>query len=604
MRRLAALPLAFTLACTGATPGTEDELAPFTSTTDLENYLARLEKPESRNSFAFGEAAPEAASDSSATAGSGEPGNEGITNTQEANVDEGGIVKNIGDYLVVLRKGRLYAVHVGVTGVPTQTDTIAVAPSADLNGGVWYDELLVKGRELVVIGYRYSLKVVDEAGHPLDRYFGATELARFSLSDAGTFTRGALRFIESNDYYSSRNYASRLVGDQLVFYMPYGAFRYDTAGRQMQIPRFVRHLGGTSFQAVGPMFDGTQVMRPVRVPGSSPVFHTVVRCSLDLDCEARAVLSDWSREHYTSAQAIYLAVDDAVYRVGLLDGSTSVHAISGAPIDQFSFRERNGVLELLTRRSLGTATDPRTGQRQSYGSVDLLELPLAAFDATGTQDVTAVRRSLTWGPSTSAYRNRFVGDAVYVALWGGGGQSLLIHDLATRTQRVDPSGYVSRLEPMSGVGGLVVDSDPSTRALRLKLLLHGATGVTAAPVLELAGVREGEWRSHGFFFKPSAQGGGRFGLPVVGSGSGWWGRGVSNIAFFDVTAQAGVALSGTVSSSVDAGGQCETSCVDWYGNTRPIFLKDRLFALMGSELQELSPTGGTPALGQRVLLSF
>jgi hypothetical protein len=51
-------------------------------------------------------------------------------------------------------------------------------------------------------------------------------------------------------------------------------------------------------------------------------------------------------------------------------------------------------------------------------------------------------------------------------------------------------------------------------------------------------------------------------------------------------------------------GQCETSCVDWYGNTRPSFLGQRLFALMGSELVELSPTAGTPVLGQRALLSF
>ncbi len=603
MRHLVVLPLALSLACTdGSVPGRADELAPFISTTDLENYLARLPKQESRWGFAY--AAESDGAPPSAAAGSGEPSNAGITNTQEANVDEGGIVKNIGEYLVVLRQGRLYAVHVGVEGAPQQTDSVPVAPNADLNQGVWYDELLVKGREVIVIGYRYSLQVVDEAGHPLDRFFGATEVARFSLSDAGVFTRGALRFIESNDYFSGRNYASRLVGDQLVFYMPYGAFRYDTAGRRMEIPRYITHLGGRAFQAQGPMFDGTKVMRPVKQPGSSPVFHTVVRCSLDLVCDARAVLSDWSREHYTSAQAIYLAVDDAVYRVGLLDGTTGVHAISGAPIDQFSFRERHGALELVTTRSLGTARDPATGHQQSYGALDLLRLPLAAFDATGAQSLSGVRTSLQWGPSTYAYRNRFVGDTVYVALRDGSGDTLLVHDVVTGVRRVEPSGYVSRLEPLSGVGGLVVDSHPQTRAMRLRPMLHGATGVSPAPVVELAGVREGEWRSHGFFFRPAATGGGRFGLPVVGEASGWWGRGVSNIAFFDVTAQAGVALSGTVSSSVDAGGQCETSCVDWYGNTRPIFLGERLFALMGSELQELSPTSGTPVLGPRALLSF
>jgi hypothetical protein len=31
---------------------------------------------------------------------------------------------------------------------------------------------------------------------------------------------------------------------------------------------------------------------------------------------------------------------------------------------------------------------------------------------------------------------------------------------------------------------------------------------------------------------------------------------------------------------------CRASCVDWYGNARPIFLGDRVFALMGYELVE------------------
>ncbi|NNC71802.1 MAG: hypothetical protein HKN78_02895 [Sphingomonadaceae bacterium] len=39
-----------------------------------------------------------------------------------------------------------------------------------------------------------------------------------------------------------------------------------------------------------------------------------------------------------------------------------------------------------------------------------------------------------------------------------------------------------------------------------------------------------------------------------------------------------------VEGVVDDG--CEASCVDWYGNARPIFLGNRIFALMGYELVE------------------
>ena len=31
---------------------------------------------------------------------------------------------------------------------------------------------------------------------------------------------------------------------------------------------------------------------------------------------------------------------------------------------------------------------------------------------------------------------------------------------------------------------------------------------------------------------------------------------------------------------------CRASCVDWYGNARPIFLGERVFALLGYELVE------------------
>jgi hypothetical protein len=32
--------------------------------------------------------------------------------------------------------------------------------------------------------------------------------------------------------------------------------------------------------------------------------------------------------------------------------------------------------------------------------------------------------------------------------------------------------------------------------------------------------------------------------------------------------------------------KCRASCVDWYGNARPLFLHGRVFALLGYELVE------------------
>ena len=39
-------------------------------------------------------------------------------------------------------------------------------------------------------------------------------------------------------------------------------------------------------------------------------------------------------------------------------------------------------------------------------------------------------------------------------------------------------------------------------------------------------------------------------------------------------------------------GECKASCIDWYGNSRPIFIGDRLFALMGDQIVEGEVEGG------------
>ena len=105
---------------------------------------------------------------------------------------------------------------------------------------------------------------------------------------------------------------------------------------------------------------------------------------------------------------------------------------------------------------------------------------------------------------------------------------------------------------------------------------------------------QGETRTHGFFFHATGDDGGVLGLPVLGpaarprhgvyaqrAGVGLGGvpapaRPCLQRARANCSAQPGAARD-------DA---CKASCVDWYGNARPIFLGDRVFALMGYELVE------------------
>jgi hypothetical protein len=46
------------------------------------------------------------------------------------------------------------------------------------------------------------------------------------------------------------------------------------------------------------------------------------------------------------------------------------------------------------------------------------------------------------------------------------------------------------------------------------------------------------------------------------------------------------------SSEAQVADGCKASCVDWYGNARPIFLRGRILALLGYELVEGSADGG------------
>lgn len=147
------------------------------------------------------------------TAVAGEPS---ITNTQEAGVDEGGIVKRRGDHLVILRRGRLFSASIADGGLKAVHSIDAFPPDDDDTADTWYDEMLVEGDQVVVIGYSYG-----DSG---------TEVSRFTLSPEGRFTYRGTHYLTSGDYYSSRNYASRLIGDELLFYAPMFIDDY-TSGR-------------------------------------------------------------------------------------------------------------------------------------------------------------------------------------------------------------------------------------------------------------------------------------------------------------------------------------------------------------------------------------
>ncbi|MCP5468824.1 MAG: hypothetical protein H7A32_06105, partial [Deltaproteobacteria bacterium] len=101
---------------------------------------------------------------------------------------------------------------------------------------------------------------------------------------------------------------------------------------------------------------------------------------------------------------------------------------------------------------------------------------------------------------------------------------------------------------------------------------------------------QGELRSHGFFYKPQGERNGYLGLPVRGRGQPGYShltQDSASILFLkhqNLQFQNMGELYSHLNERPNDG--CKASCVDWYGNARPLFLKGRVFALLGYEIVE------------------
>jgi len=577
---------------------------------DFARKMAALQEAQRRveatEGVAYSMVAVEAAADSSPAPPADEP--ESITNTQEAGVDEGGIVKNAGNFLVVLRRGRLFTVRTG-DGDLAPVDTIDAFPPKKKNpGDTWYDEMLIRGNQVIVIGYSYGA-------------FG-TELNRFDISDSGELSYRDTHYMRSGDYYSSSNYASRLIGDELILYTPVYA---NWSNLEDSLPA-MREFGEDE---ATPLVDPQDflVAEPYRSGKYQlGMLHTVTRCDLasdTLDCSATTIAGTYSRAFYVSRGAVYTWTgvaqtgwgEDAdktpgqLYRIPLDGARPGAVQVAGAPVDQFSFAEdtADGVLRVLLR-SVGNG-EGMWASEYSAGDVALASVPLDTFDRGNTALTRAHYREL---PEPTGYRfhNRFVGDYLLYAAGGYGneGETPMVYAVpldGRDVQEVAMPHGVTRFDRM-GRDGVVVGPGKDGALGFSSLSLGRSAAIEDTYMLAAAG--EGETRSQAFFFKPdagSADGkSGTLGLPVTRrlerNGAEFLGSG-SAIAFLRRDNRSLSRVGELAARTEDASNDnCKASCVDWYGNARPIFMGDRIFALMGYEIVEGTMAGGRITEERRV----
>jgi hypothetical protein len=443
--------------------------------------------------------------------------------------------------------------------------------------------MLMWGNTVAVIGYSYAR--------------GGTEIGLFEISKSGQLAHKSTHHLRSNDYYSSRNYASRLIGSKLVFYTPLylNAWGGLPEGQLPALRKWRQGATPAEFKRIAP---ATRIYRSDEEldPRQGVALHSVSVCDLakaELSCESTAVLGQPGRVFYVSPGSVYVwNVRSGIFRIPLDGSAPSMLKAAGSPVDQFSFLEsEDGHLNVLVR-SHGRG-DGMWAAEAGAGSLALLRVPLAAF-SDGRDAAPAWAYRALPKVQGHALQNRYVGN--YLLYGAGAGWRrpqaatdgrIYAVDYARGAQAYEmPLAHgVDRIEAL---GGNAVAVGSNGRDLHFTSLRLARTPVAAGSYVR-ANASQGETRSHGFFYKPESEHAGLVGLPIIGGGesaSRQLRRESASLLYLRNDALSLTEIGTLDSRAGSVNDKCKASCVDWYGNSRPLFLRGRVFALLGYEIVE------------------
>lgn len=547
----------------------------------------------------------------------GATANPEITNNQTVGVDEGGIVKQIGNYLIVLQDGRLFSVDLGKAGGTMQVaDRVDVYRNTEVAAS-WYDEMLVLEDRIIVTAYYYGEN--------------ASEMTVFRMAPDGKITREGRYLISSNDYYSTDNYATRLVGDTLVLYTPQ-ELAWDENGR-FAAPRIRRARGDGKADKGNALIRPTEIYAPMGEV-DYPVVHTLSFCPLkrDMDCRSVAFVGAYMREFYVSPDSAYLWIgasdglpwgidygnirrngcavgttwrdpnrgaEALLYRIPINGGAVGAAGVQGTPTDQFSFDAKDGRFRALLRRNQSGCLSPE--EQKAGGGLALMDIPLSAFRSTARK---VSERAYAPLPMIEGgqLENRFVGNwLIYGGRTGWSSDpraqnethsSLFTVPLGQpkRTKQLTIPHNAIRIERAGN--DAVVTGYASNDGLSISYVALGLDPHIGGSTM-LPNRFESEGRSHAFNAWVKGDGSGIMGIPTTlrldRSGRGWSDSNNSDLSFIRINSNKKLASAGELrigDRRANPTYQCKVSCVDWYGNARPIYTGGRIFALMGTDLVE------------------
>jgi hypothetical protein len=570
-----------------------------------------------------------------------------ITNNQSVGVDEGDVVKQIGDYLLVLQDGRVFAVRIGSADKHERlalTDRINVYREGEksdasavtywhskFDGADWYDEMLVYSNYIVLTAYDYREQ--------------ATEVSVIELTQAtGELTLRSVVLIPSYDYYSSTNYATRIVGDQLVIRttLDLGEKPFFWPSLRTAYPK------ASGVMSVRPLLQANQVYKPV-LRTAEPVLSQITRCSLAQlatrstpECTAIGLLGPYGSEFYLSPDYTYIwnTAGDwdfydqtceslgqsvhrrtatrnvplaAVYRISNTNGEVTLAAARGYLADQFNVDEFQSRLRaLVVWRPGGCYFDGDYSDSDEDTHLSFLSLNAEDFGNTfrllderrftvvpsvsgSSLSTRFIDRWLVYGATQSWYDDTLTPGGEVVTLREDRpdeAKILPLHHNVTRMERLDAGAYVSGYRDDSG--------------LYVSALKFGRRAAVL-DTIKLDERIESEGRSHAFNYTVGP-GGITMGIPTVriSTNEPYYaedeGSDLSFMTLIDgrLTSIGALPAVDRKTAPPNPDYVCEVSCIDWYGNTRPIFTQGRIFGLMATQLVEAQARDGAMVVLQRV----
>ena len=545
---------------------------------------------------------------------------ESITNNQEQGVDQGDIVKRLGDYAFILRKGVLYSVFLG-NEQNSQMQLIKKL-SVQANGGnyhSWYDELLVYDDFLLVLGYSYRL--------------GVSELVFFRRTVDGSFAFHQRYLIETDDYFDVENSAIRIVDGKLLMVLP-RRFALDEL-REEIVSGEINTLTVDFFNANARQPESIELVakqdwiKTAQKLSDNIYVSQVYSCPLDrlkndhLRCDAVNLVGAYGK-FYVSTNAVYLWNTDSpqsfdyqqinprrygilsrrglldkwqdennanvIYRIPHDESDVTAVVVQGRPLNQFSFQERGERFSVI---STVYSHDEDRSIYDVYG----LEFSLLDF-STASPEIDPNEYVLIASQERRPKANRFLGEQVFVSTVEYGDEKLKtnvsVWDMVSdKVVTFDTPFYINAFHPLG------------ENMLAMGLDLDGSLVLESwlpKPVPQSVFIQKfpnffpTESRSVGFNSKEYDEKT-VFGIPVVEYDNEQYEEYIErlywqkkeppmDILFFDLEPTGQFTVFDRLLSSREPLKEdtCIVSCEDWYGVARPFFINEHIYGLINFEL--------------------